>query len=359
MRTAAPKWVCLQLLQACNLRCSMCYEWGTIGVHQHAVRPATLALDVIERLVRELAPHRPHYDLFGGEPLYHPNIGEVVRLIKERGSTLEMVTNGTRLAVHAAMLADAQVERLWISLDGPPVVNDRQRGEGSFADAIDGQAALVAARGDRPFPRVGFTFTVTALNHAYLEETFLHSIDRRSVDMLSIEYQSYLRPDQLRAYQELLRDRFATREVGFARAFLHPPADFAAIDADAVARQIETIRSVYQAEGKPVLTKPRVTTADNTRAHFSGRFDAMADYHPRCFFPWLYAEVAASGDVTPCHTFYDLTFGNVNQQSLLEIWHSDRFEDARAYWREHLLPVCHACCLYHTDLVPMARRTVS
>lgn len=26
-----PKWIVLQLLEACNLRCQMCYEWGEGG----------------------------------------------------------------------------------------------------------------------------------------------------------------------------------------------------------------------------------------------------------------------------------------------------------------------------------------
>src|SRR5262249_54382186 len=125
MRTAAPRWVCLQLLQACNLRCSMCYEWGELGVHKQAVRPAMLSLPVVERMVRDLAPHRPHYDLFGGEPLYYPRIAEVVRLIKGAGSNIDIVTNGTRLATHAGLIADAPVDRLWMSVDGPEAINDR------------------------------------------------------------------------------------------------------------------------------------------------------------------------------------------------------------------------------------------
>jgi radical SAM protein with 4Fe4S-binding SPASM domain len=357
MKTAAPRWICLQLTQACNLRCAMCYEWGTIGVHKQAVRPAVLGYDVVAKIVHELAPYRPHVDLFGGEPLSYPRIDDVVRLIKAHGSTVDLTTNGTRLADHAEALADAPVDRIWVSLDGPEAVNDGQRGAGSFADVMRGQAALVRARAGRPVPRLGFTCTVTAANHAVLEATFLDAVDRTGVDMLSIEYQSFVTPAQLDAYQTLLTGRFGVGEVRYARGLVGAPADFAAIDFDGVAAQIARIRAVWEAEGKTVLTKPRVTTGANTRAHFEARFADMADHHARCVFPWIYAEVAASGDVTPCHTFYDLSFGNVNRESLLDIWRSPRFEDARAYWKDHLLPVCHACCLYHTDPVPVSRRT--
>lgn len=32
--TSLPKWVILQLLEHCNLRCRMCYEWGENGPYR-------------------------------------------------------------------------------------------------------------------------------------------------------------------------------------------------------------------------------------------------------------------------------------------------------------------------------------
>jgi radical SAM protein with 4Fe4S-binding SPASM domain len=249
------------------------------------------------------------------------------------------------------------VDRLWVSLDGPPAVNDDQRGAGTFADVVAGLTAVDAARtrlGTRK-TQLGVTFAVTPENHGVIAETFLEAIDRSLIDNVSIEYQTYLRPDQLRAYEALLHDRFGVDDVRFAQGMVRAQGSFAGIDAARVAAQIERVRDAYQAAGKGVVTRPRVTTEDNTRAHFDGRFDAMRDHHDRCYFPWMYAEVSSSGGVTPCHTFYDLTFGNVNDQPLLEIWRSERFEDARRRFREGLLPVCHACCLYHTDPIPITR----
>ena len=354
MKTPAPRWVCLQLLQACNLRCSMCYEWGKTGVHKKAVAPAELPFDVVERIIDEVAPYRPHIDLFGGEPLLYPQLGSVIERGKRGGCTVDLVTNGTALEEQADFLVHAGLDRLFVSLDGPQPINDRQRGKGTFSRVERGLAALGAARARRGVqkPRIGITFVVTTANHHAIAETFLTALDRRDIDFISIEYQSYLLSDQLDAYRQLLRDRFATEAVRFAVGLVRDPAEFSAIDVAGVSAQIETVREVYESEGKHVITHPRVTTVENSMAYFAGRFEAMSDYHRRCVFPWLYAEVSASGDVTPCHTFYDLTFGNVKEQSLLEIWRGERFEDARRFFRNNLSPVCHACCLYHTDLAP-------
>lgn len=358
MRPPAPRWVCLQLLHACNLRCAMCYEWGEAGAYLGEGRPPVLELDVIARIAGELAAYRPHYDLFGGEPLLHPRIADVIQVLKRAGSTIHVVTNGTTLEEHAEVLAGAPVDRVWVSLDGPESINDRQRGAGTFARVGRGVAALHAARARRggALPEIGVSLVVTPLNHAHVEETFLAAIDRRMIDQACIEYQSFITAGQLQEYRRILRDHFGRDGVRHAAGFVRGGADFLAIDAEAVARQIERVRAAFSAAGRRVLTKPLTTTADNTRAFFAGRAEALADHHPRCLFPWLYAEVAATGDVTPCHAFYDLTFGNVHEQSLLEIWRSERFERARAFFRERLMPVCAACCLYHTEPEAAPRR---
>ena len=41
---AIPSWIVFQLLERCNLRCSMCYEWGDAGAYTE--RQALAELDV-------------------------------------------------------------------------------------------------------------------------------------------------------------------------------------------------------------------------------------------------------------------------------------------------------------------------
>ena len=75
----------------------------------------------------------------------------------------------------------------------------------------------------------------------------------------------------------------------------------------------------------------------------------MSDRRSRCGVPWIAAEISARGDVTPCHTFYDLTIGNIYEQSLLEIWRGARLKRLQSHLRGGLFPVCTACCRYHNS----------
>src|SRR5205807_8685021 len=94
---AAPSWVVLQLVEACNLRCTMCYEWGETGAYHDKPTLASLDLDVALRIVRECLPARPYFELFGGEPLLHPGIWDVISAIRTGGCELAFPTNGTLL----------------------------------------------------------------------------------------------------------------------------------------------------------------------------------------------------------------------------------------------------------------------
>lgn len=37
-KTSYPRWIVMQLLEECNLRCKMCYEWGLEGPYKSKKR---------------------------------------------------------------------------------------------------------------------------------------------------------------------------------------------------------------------------------------------------------------------------------------------------------------------------------
>ena len=116
-----PPAIILQLTEACNLRCRMCYEWGETG-HQRQVdrgKPAVLPLDAVENLFDDCRGERTFYSLFGGEPLLYPDLERVIEGAKRVGSAIESVTNGTLIGDRADMLIELGMDLVRVSLDGP------------------------------------------------------------------------------------------------------------------------------------------------------------------------------------------------------------------------------------------------
>jgi radical SAM protein with 4Fe4S-binding SPASM domain len=327
----------------------MCYEWGLTGAYHHKRPLASLDLDVALKVIKECLPAQPYFELFGGEPLLHTGIWDVINLIRDGGCELAFPTNGTLIERCAERLVASEPNRIWISLDGPEPINDSQRGRGVFKQVMRGLDALSAARRRRGsrLPAVGITCVVTPDNHRHIEELFLDTLDLSQIDLVSIELQSYITAAQYREYGRLLREEFGVLSASYARAYVRDPALFAAMDREAMTRQMQRIRARCDELGVRFFSQPRTIDPVNLDRYLRGNWAAMPDRRHRCAVPWACAEVSARGDVTTCHTFYDSPIGNVHEKPLLEIWRDDRAKQLRSYLRNGLLPICTACCRYY------------
>ena len=74
-----PSWIVIQLLERCNLRCNMCYEWGESGAYKSLPGLAELDLDVLLERLEECLPGKPRVEFFGGEPLLYRGIWKLLR----------------------------------------------------------------------------------------------------------------------------------------------------------------------------------------------------------------------------------------------------------------------------------------
>ena len=98
----------------CNLNCKMCFR------HTWFDEPfCDLSLEVYRRVIQDM-PSSVETVFFGGmgEPLFHKDICEMIRIAAETGADVELLTNGTLLSetmIHN--LLDAGLTRLWVSID--------------------------------------------------------------------------------------------------------------------------------------------------------------------------------------------------------------------------------------------------
>ncbi|MFD1909865.1 radical SAM protein [Paenibacillus rhizoplanae] len=131
-----------------------------------------------KKIIVECSPGKPYYDFFGGEPLMYPWLSDILAMINHYGSIADFPTNGTLLEKHAEMLVETAPNKIWVSLDGPEEINDRQRGKGVFKKVIKGIEKLYELRQSKgkQFPKMGVSFIITPLNYMYIEEFFSLSI---------------------------------------------------------------------------------------------------------------------------------------------------------------------------------------
>ncbi len=163
--------IVLNVNTGCNLACRYCYK-EDLAVPAAGKR---MSMEVAARsidLLLEQAEQRPKVSVvfFGGEPLTNmPLIRQVVdyaeERARERGKAVDfaLTTNATLLTEELVSYFDAHRFGLSVSMDGPPVVHDRNRrtvgGHGTYEVVARKVRMLLARYRSKP---VGARVTLTA-----------------------------------------------------------------------------------------------------------------------------------------------------------------------------------------------------
>jgi SynChlorMet cassette radical SAM/SPASM protein ScmF len=139
------------LTAGCNLRCRHCWlapQFQTEKRQYPALEP-----DLFRHILREAKPlGLSGVKLTGGEPLMHPQIGEILPILREEGIRFNVETNGVLCTPALARdLVGSGMYHVSVSLDGSDAeTHEWVRGvEGCFEAALQGIRNLVAA-GIRP-----------------------------------------------------------------------------------------------------------------------------------------------------------------------------------------------------------------
>jgi len=112
----------------------MCNYAGNLSQHRFTVDDAfTLAKELAWSTIR-------HVRLTGGEPLLLEEVGRIVKIFKDAGIVVSIITNGLLLDRRWPDLAAAGLDQVVVSLDSPwPEVHDRfRKTHGLFRNAWSG-----------------------------------------------------------------------------------------------------------------------------------------------------------------------------------------------------------------------------
>lgn len=140
------------LTEGCNLRCRHC--WIVPKYQSGDKSYPSLEVDLFRSIIQQAKPlGLSGVKLTGGEPLLHPDIHEILDVIRSEELRLTVETNGVLCTPGLAkkMKATSQNSFVSVSIDGSdPETHEWVRGvEGCFDAALDGVRNLVSA-GFRP-----------------------------------------------------------------------------------------------------------------------------------------------------------------------------------------------------------------
>lgn len=321
----------LMLTFACNLRCPMCMLWGETGWLPRlpeAERRTHLSMDVILRLLDEGRGQPFSLVLSGGEPLLHPDIRAILRLLRSERRFATLCTNGLGIPMVLDAVRGNPYATFLVSLDGNEAEHDAVRGPGVFARVTRHIAALKALR---PEPYVGVQFTIMPHNVAGMER-FAQAMVRLGVNFVLFNPSWFLEPAAAESWSRLLGNRFhvpAQSQRGYERP--------CPIPAETLRDQLRRLRARRWPIQISCYLKDPSWVEPFLEAGPDGPGSAL------CTKQWLRMDVLPDGSVTPCGQFPDLRFGNLRTQSVRSIWNSPAYRDFRQLVRKGPLPVCKRC----------------
>lgn len=340
-----PDIVYLKLINACNLRCKMCGQYGEKGVYRHQ-QPSgendVLPVDVYGRFFDQfLEKRKPVVYLHGGgEPLLYPEIPALLDVLGKQGCLTWLTTNGTKVSEHAEILVRLGLNFMNVSILGPPTVHDAICGlEGAWDKAIEGIERVVKEKRDarRSNPRITAAVTVIGENQSSLER-LCDFLPKDGLDAVIIKHPQFLPPEAGAAYESFMKTHCgveATSWKGYCDC-----ADGVVVDG--LLEQLKTVRK--KRYPFPVIAMPSLTPK-KLRRYYESYYDTLG--RRRCLLPWNTMTVEANGTVVPCVTYPDFPTGNITEETLEEIWNGPAYRKFRRILFEGLMPICNRCCDLH------------
>jgi radical SAM protein with 4Fe4S-binding SPASM domain len=286
------------ITRECNLACPYCYQGLSNRRGRH------MPIERIRELFAKIAAVNPNCYLIltGGEPLMHPDIGEIFDLIDASGFRLTILTNG--MYIDAAMAERmSRLQRLdvvQISLDGMTEETSAiSRGRGALAKIRAGIDRAIAAK-------LPFVLAPT------LHSGNLHEIAEMAE--FAVANGGYIKPNNLRQFP-----KENEKMKPSAAAFRLRQLELSERDLMGIARELDAgLEARY---GKEQVTALKMRYLRYAKC-------SVDDHNAKglCGIGWSLLDIDWNGDVFPCHLAKtaELRLGNIFERSF-----EDLFEEAR------------------------------
>jgi len=335
-----PQGVVYEATMRCNLHCEFCYVGALLNVEGEWRQE--LPLETLERAFPD--KQGLQISLTGGEIFVRKDIVDALDLFRRKGYVCGyLTTNGTaitdeRAEALAQLALRGFLKHISVSIDGPPEVHDVARGaKGTFDRTAQGLKRLqdAARRHGAPL-RVSINTTVAAESIDALERIVDVAGDL-GIDAIGLNHLMYSTPGEV---DETLRLIGETDPAVIATFVTPGPGLSPAL----VREKVNALQARCREQGIHFDYRPRVSDTLIEPYYTPG-----SPIAGRCLYPFRHARVGFSGKVYFC-PFIRVEVGDLTQQTLGEVWNSDRYVALRRTLLEHrLFPVCRRCCKVELD----------
>jgi MoaA/NifB/PqqE/SkfB family radical SAM enzyme/GT2 family glycosyltransferase len=321
----APRTLWIELTSKCPLDCVFCSRKTRRGAGEH------MPYDLFESLVRQVADPRTFLLNYSGESTVYPELVPAIRLARSAGASVELVSALVNVAETALPeLCESGLSRLTVSVHSTDAARYAQIYRYGTFEALRTRLSrfLELCRERSAPPVVDLAFVAMDCNLQDLPGVagFARSLGLRDIYVFPV-----IRRDEIpiQFLQELT-------EAGVPRS-------------DFEERVKATVERAASASPGISLTicDPSFTTGNGKLGEvphlYPGILPPDARIHSCEQNPWETTHVLSNGDVVACEVLDKIPLGNLDRQSLSEIWHGEAYRAFRERYHRGEVPECRSC----------------
>jgi radical SAM protein with 4Fe4S-binding SPASM domain len=328
--TELPRFVQIEPVGQCNLRCRMCpIQFRTDGTPDHP--PAFMSYDTFCSIVSQF-PAMTELHLQGmGEPLMHPRFFDMVSYAAARGIEVSTNSNLTLLSERRALeCVKSGLARIHVSLDGATAgTYGHIRVRAKFDRVVRNIRRLIAAKAELKSELPAVHLVAVAMRRNLSELPDIVRLARElGIDVLSV--------------QHLCHD-FGEADLP---AQYRPMRSF--VEGETLLNEDPSLVERVFAEARSEATRLGVSLRlPNVRPR---PHSASTGGRARCDWPWRGAYLSYAGDAMPCcmvATPDRINFGNVADEGVVHVWNNAAYRRFREDLESGEPPaVCRSCAVY-------------
>jgi len=314
-----PLVIFLALTERCNLRCKIC----NIGRDKKINEREELSKEEIFRLLSDASDMGVKIiALWGGEPLLHKDLIEIVNEIHRLKMSSYLVTNGYLLnEKKVSELVRCKINSVSVSIDDSyPERHDEIRGiKGAFEKICKGVMMLKEKGGDEI--KVGINMVISKGNYKEIPKMLDLAISLKAdwVKFLPVHF------------------GFPYNHLQFGNEELMPSKE----QIEEIHRSLKELQIAVKRNGMYTNSE---TYLDGFKEYFNGKYQLR-----NCSAGYLCCNVDSYGNVTQC-SLDPRIGGNIRKRSFKEIWKSEEFNLIRKDHNEKLCGHCWVSCFAEPSL---------
>lgn len=321
-----PRVLWIELTSKCPFDCVFCSRRTLRGAGQH------MDMKLYRELVAQLREPEIIRLNYSGESTHHPHIIEAIELAAGTGAAVELVTALASLPIRLVEpLLSSGLDRLTVSLHAldPELYRSIYR-HTEWRDMRERLDRIAELRHSLRLEKPLVDLSAVAM-WRNLSELPLVADEAVRIGALVLSIHPVIRRDEI-------PESFAAElDEGTLRA------RFAA----ALHKTLDEIRErhpgLWIAASDPQVEAPEACVLDEVPRAWPGPLPPGALIHGCEQNPWETAHVLADGDVVVCEVQDRRPLGNLQRESLAEIWRGDAYGAFRKAYREGGVAACRSC----------------